>query len=189
MADADEIVILNTWIPDLNILADALVDALMRGTYVSILMLYPDSHIARLRSQALQGSAQASFREDRVRPGVRHCLEVFAAIAGVIDDEHADRLRVRLYNSLPSIAVYAVDDRAFVSVFLHGQVGVKSAQIEVEGQESLIGRVVFRELATLWEMGHQFKDVTRWQTELVDMRQWFGIPRERRGGPGGRPLA
>ena len=61
MADADEIVILNTWIPELNILADALVDALERGTYVSILMLYPDSHVARLRSQALQSSTRAAF--------------------------------------------------------------------------------------------------------------------------------
>ena len=76
MADADEIVILNTWIPELNLLADALVDALARGTYVSILMLYPDSEVAHLRSRALQRATQARFREDRVRPGVRHCLEV-----------------------------------------------------------------------------------------------------------------
>ncbi|MDQ3970318.1 MAG: hypothetical protein M3227_01370, partial [Thermoproteota archaeon] len=45
MADAEEIVILNTWIPELNILADALVDALRRGTRLSILMLYPESHV------------------------------------------------------------------------------------------------------------------------------------------------
>src|SRR5688500_15007145 len=64
MAEAEEIVILNTWIPDLNILDDALVDALARGTYVSILMLYPDSNIAHLRSQALQGATQARMRED-----------------------------------------------------------------------------------------------------------------------------
>jgi hypothetical protein len=177
MADAENIVILNTWIPDLNILADALVEALMRGAYVSILMLYPDSHIARLRSQALQASAQANFRQDRVRPGVRQCLEVLAAMARVIDDEHSGRLRVRLYNSLPSIAVYSVDDRHFVSVFLHGPADVKTTQIEVEGNETLMGRLVYRELETLWEMGSQFRDVTRWQTELVDMRQWFGLPR------------
>lgn len=146
----------------------------MRGTYVSVLMLYPDSSIARLRSQALQSSAQALFREDRVRPGVRHCLEVLAAIIDVVDEAHRPQLRVRLYDSLPSIAVYGVDERVFVSVFLHGYLAVQSAQIEVEGQESLMGRLVFRELETLWEMGQEFEDVRQWQTELQDMGQRFG---------------
>ena len=175
MAEAEEIVILNTWIPELNILDDALVDALARGTYVSILMLYPDSHIARLRSQALQGSTQARFREDRVRPGVRHCLEVLAAIARTLDDEGRRHLRVRLYDSLPSISVYGVDDRALFSVFLHGQLAVKSPQIEVQGQDSLMGRLVFRELETLWGIGQEFKDLEQWETELDDIGRRFGI--------------
>jgi hypothetical protein len=173
MADAGEIVILNTWIPELNILADALVDALARGTYVSILMLYPDSHIAQLRSQALQHSTKERFREDRVRPGVRHCLEVLAAIARTVDAEFRRHLRVRLYDSLPSISVYGVDDRAFVSVFLHGQLAVKSVQIEVQGEDSLMGRLVFTELETLWGIGQEFKDVEQWQTELDEMGRRF----------------
>ena len=175
MADADEIVILNTWIPELNILDDALVDALARGTYVSILMLYPDSQIAQLRSRALQGPTPGRVREDRVRPGVRHCLEVLAAIARTVDDDGRRRLRVRLYNSLPSISVYGVDDRAFFSVFLHGQLAVKSPQIEVSGQDSLMGRLVFGELVTLWETGQEFEDLERWQTELEEMGRRFGI--------------
>jgi hypothetical protein len=175
MADASEIVILNTWIPELNILADALVDAIERGTYVSILMLYPDSDVAHLRSQALLGSSQARFREDRVRPGVRHCLEVLSAIARTVGPDRRSNLRVRLYHSLPSISVYGVDDRAFFSVFVHGQLAVKSPQIEVRGQDSLMGRLVFRELETLWEIGQEFEDLEQWQTELEDMGRRFGI--------------
>jgi hypothetical protein len=173
MAEAEEIVILNTFIPELNILDEALIDALERGTYVSILMLYPDSQIAQLRSQALQGSAQARVREDRVRPGVRHCLEVLAAMARTLDDEGRRHLRVRLYDSLPSISVYGVDDRALFSVFLHGQLAVKSPQIEVLGQESLMGRLVFRELETLWNIGQEFKDLEQWETELESMGSRF----------------
>jgi hypothetical protein len=81
---------------------------------------------------------------------------------------------VRLYHSLPSISVYGVDDRAFVSVFLHGQLAVKSVQIEVQGEDTLMGRLVFTELETLWGIGQEFKDVEQWQTELDDMRQRFG---------------
>jgi hypothetical protein len=175
MAEAEEIVILNTWIPDLNILDDALVDALARGTYVSILMLYPDSDVARLRNRALQGTAQARAREDRVRPGVRHCLEVLAAIARNAGDGGRRHLRVRLYHSLPSISVYGIDDRAFFSVFLHGQLAVKSPQIEVEGQDSLMGRLVFRELETLWETGREFEDLEQWESEMQEMGRRFGI--------------
>ena len=173
MAGADEIVILNTWIPELNILADALVEALERGTYVSILMLYPDSHVARLRSDALQ--TQGRFREDRVKPGVKHCLEVLAAIARSVDEDTRRHLRVRLYHSLPSLSIYGVDDRAFVSVFLHGQLAVKSVQIEVEGQDSVMGRLAFGELEALWEIGLEFGDITQWATELQSMGRRFGL--------------
>ena len=177
MHGASEIAILNTWIPELNLLADALVDALTRGTSVSILMLYPDSEIARLRTQSLESSTRARFAEDRVQSGVRHCLEVLAAIARSVDDDSRRRLRVRLYHSLPSIAVYGVDDRAFVSVFLHGQLAVKSVQLEIHGRESTMGALAFGEMETLWEHGQEFKDVERWQTELTDMHPRFGIPR------------
>lgn len=175
MAGAEEIVILNTWIPELNILADALVEALERGTYVSILMLYPDSHVARLRSEALQSSTQGRFREDRVQPGVKHCLEVLASIARSVDDDTRRHLRVRLYHSLPSLSIYGVDDRAFVSVFLHGQLAVKSVQIEVQGQDSLMGRLAFGELETLWEIGLEFGDITQWEAEMDSMGQRFGL--------------
>jgi hypothetical protein len=175
MAGADEIVILNTWIPELNILADALVDALERGTYVSILMLYSDSHVARLRSEALQGSTQGRFREDRVKPGVRQCLDVLASIARSVDDDKRRHLRVRLYHSLPSLAIYGVDDRAFVSVFLHGQLAVKSVQIEVQGQDTVMGRLAFGELEALWKLGQEFKDLTQWETEITSMARQFGL--------------
>lgn len=174
IAGAREIVLLNTWIPELNILADALVDALGRRASVSILMLYPDSDVARLRTQALQHSTHARFHEDRVNPGVRHCLEVLAAIARAVAPDARSRLRVRLYHSLPSIAVYRMDERAFVSVFVHGQLAVNSVQIEVDGRDTLMGQLVFRELQTLWEIGQEFEDLERWSAELEAMGQLLG---------------
>jgi hypothetical protein len=177
MASAQEITILNTWIPELNILADAVLDAIARAADVSILMLYPDSEISRLRSQSLAAGTRPRFREDRVLPGVRHCLDVLAAIARAVDDDARHHLRVRLYDSLPSISVYRVDDQAFVSVFVHGQLAVKSVQIEVQGQDSLLGQLVFREVATLWEIGQEFKDLDQWQAELTQMGRTFGTPR------------
>jgi hypothetical protein len=171
MTDAREIVIQNTWIPGLDILADALIDALARGASVSVLMLHPDSEIARLRSHALQGSTAEGFRQDRVGPGVRHCLDVLAAVSRMVDDDDRSGLQVRLYDSLPSISVYRMDDRAFVSFFLHRQLVVRSVQIEVVGQESVMGRLVARELETLWNLGRSVDDITLWHSETRDTRR------------------
>jgi len=106
---------------------------------------------------------------------VRHCLEVLASIARSVDDDTRRHLRVRLYHSLPSLSIYGVDDRAFVSVFLHGQLAVKSVQIEVLGQDSVMGRLAFGELEALWEIGREFGDVTQWETEMESMGQHFGL--------------
>jgi hypothetical protein len=171
MAQAGEIVIQNTWIPGLDILADALVDALGRGTSVSILMLHPESEIAQMSSHALHDGTAEGFRQDRVGPGVRHCLDVLAAVSSMVEDAHRANLRVRLYNSLPSISVYRMDDRAFISFFLHGQLVVRSVQIEVLGEDSVMGRLAAREIETLWNIGRELDDTTQWRSETQRARR------------------
>ena len=169
IAEAGEVTILNTWIPGIDILADALVDALERGTTVSILLLHPRSHIAQLRSHALQGSCRGRFRQEIVRPAIEHCLDVLAAVSEMIDDSHRGRLRVRLYDTLPSFSLYGVDQRAFVSFFMHGQLAVTSPQIELRGQESLMGRCAFAEMAALWEPAYEIADLGQWRSETSSL--------------------
>jgi len=167
IAVADEVVILNTWIPGIDILADSLADAIERGAGVSILLLHPESRIAQLRSLALQGAARVQFRQDMVRPGIRHCLDVLGSVSRMVDACHRGRLRVRLYDSLPSISLYGVDDRAFVSFFMHGHLAVKSPQIEMHRHESLMGRCAFEEMAALWSLGHELVDIGQWRNETL----------------------
>ena len=159
MASASEIVLLNTWIPGIDILADALAEALGRGAVVSVLMLDPDSDVARLRSRALQEPTQARFQQDRVRPGVRHCLDVLSATSRMVDPDRRHNLRVGLYHSLPSMCVYGMDDTAFVSFFVHGRLAVKSIQIEVAGGDSVLGRLVADETAAMWRIAHELEDL------------------------------
>ncbi len=162
MAGASEIVLVNTWIPGIDILADTLVEALARGAAVSVLMLDPDSEIARLRSRALQEATQERFHQDRVRPGVRHCLDVLSATARQVDPALRPNLRVGLYHSLPSICVYAMDGVSFVSFFVHGRLAVKSIQMEVDGADSILGRLVAGETATLWRIAQEIDVMADW---------------------------
>ena len=159
MASASEIMLLNTWIPGIDILADALADALGRGAAVSVLMLDPSSDVARLRSRALQEPTQARFQQDRVRPGVQHCLDVLAATSRMVEPDRRHNLRVGLYHSLPSMCVYGMDDTSFVSFFVHGRLAVKSIQIEVAGHDSILGRLAADEIEAMWRIAHELEDL------------------------------
>ena len=139
----------------------------MRGADVSILMLHPQSKIAQLRSDALHGATHERFRQDMVVPGICHCLDVLAAVSRMVPESRRDHLRVRLYDSLPSISLHRADDRAFLSFFMHGHLAVKSPQIELLGDDSLMGRCAFREMATLWNIGRELTDVSEWRDELA----------------------
>jgi len=162
---AKDILILNTWIPALEMFAFELADALSNGAHVRILMLHPYSQAARLSAVALR-NAQSPFRKDTVKLGVGHCLDVLGSIATELDDDSRSRLQVRLYDSLPSIAVYSVDGRAMVSVFMHGKLADNSPQIEVHDYESWIGQSVAEEIRTLWDMAQPVTGITSWKDEI-----------------------
>jgi hypothetical protein len=103
-----------------------------------------------------------------VRPGIEHCLDVLAAVSQMVDEDHRRHLRVRLYDTLPSLSLYGIDDRAFVSFFMHGHLAVKSLQIEVLGQTSLMGRCAFEETTALWNLGHEIEDINQWRSDTRD---------------------
>ncbi|ALB42428.1 MULTISPECIES: hypothetical protein [Nostocales] len=168
-----KVTILNTWIPNLDFLADALVDALSKKNTVQILMLYPNSGIATLRSEALHRFGTSKFQENQVRSGVEHCLDVLSDIAERVDEENRKYLQIKLYNAMPSISVYNVDEHFFVSLFFHGQLAIKAPQIEVQSETSILGKSVSREVAMLWSIGQEFSDVRNWRTEISIMADKF----------------
>ncbi|MEV8531528.1 hypothetical protein [Streptomyces sp. NPDC051211] len=72
-------------------------------------------------------------------------------------------LRVRVFNSLPSIAVYKADEHYLVSSFLHSRLAVRSPQTEIDGGGTVMGQKVQEELDTLWRIGRD-----------IDMGDWPG---------------
>ncbi|MDJ0617044.1 MAG: hypothetical protein QNJ63_09910 [Calothrix sp. MO_192.B10] len=169
ISNAEEIIILNTFIPNLDFLTDALVTALNKESNVRILMLYPHSGISTLRSKSLKSSRD----ENQVRSGIEQCLDTLSSIARRLDDKSKQSLKVRLYNSLPSISVYSADERFFVSVFFHGQLAIKSPQIEVQSKKSILGKAISIEIETLWNIGQEFNDINNWRTEISIMAPKF----------------
>jgi hypothetical protein len=80
---AERILILNTWIPDLDVLQDALLHALERGRDVSIVMLHPDALITHPPGPAAPRRGAPARGENTL--AVRGCLDVLSAIATTID--------------------------------------------------------------------------------------------------------
>ncbi|MGG8408090.1 hypothetical protein ACM614_16510 [Streptomyces sp. 12297] len=158
-----EVVILQTWIPNLPHIKRALEKAIVdRRVPVRVLLLHPSSPVAGLRDEALRTVRDPALAAD-VRASVEGCLAGLAELdrAGGRPAEDRALLQVRVYNSLPSIAVYKADEHILVSSFLHGQLAIDSTQIEIDGGDTVMGQEVQRELSTLWSIGRE-----------VDLRDW-----------------
>lgn len=162
MLTARTISILNTYIPELIHYDRALPQALRNGAQVQILLLHYESSAAALRSASIVEGVDAVYEENRIRMGVRHNLAILAAIARTLDDDACRRLRVALYDSLPSLAIYRLDDDALVSVFLHGQLAIDAPQMRVRGRDTLLGGKVFAELETVWSIADEVEDLRGW---------------------------
>ncbi|WP_328926244.1 hypothetical protein OG429_17490 [Streptomyces sp. NBC_00190] len=151
-----EVAILQTWIPNLTSFKDELAQAVKeRQVEVNILLLHPSSPVAGLRDEAL-GSEPSSGVVD-----VDASLRILGVIHSQLPPDLRGKLRVKVYNSLPSIAVYKADERYLVSSFLHRRLAIESTQTEIEGSDTVMGREVQNELNTLWGIGSD-----------VDLRDW-----------------
>ncbi|GAB3462952.1 hypothetical protein [Actinophytocola sediminis] len=165
--EANEVTILNTWIPNLHRLREPLAEALDRRAEVRILLLYPNSLVAALRDDALKARG-VNHLETNVRNGVRQCLGILEELVAE-RKRRAAHLRVKVYNSLPSIAVYRADEHYLVSVFLHGQLAIDSPQFELDGADSVLAKQFQLELDTLWDIGYPVNPAS-WEHDLDRIR-------------------
>jgi hypothetical protein len=158
-----EVTILQTWIPNLQRFQWALREAvLVRRVAVRVLLLHPTSPVAQLREEALRRDPALA---PNVKANVEMCLSQMAEIASDLRGKDKSRLQVRLYNSLPSIAVYKTDQTYLISSFLHAQLAIDSPQLEVDGADTALGLQVEHELETLWHIGSEV-DLTNWRDSL-----------------------
>ncbi|MFG2979771.1 hypothetical protein ACGFYQ_00725 [Streptomyces sp. NPDC048258] len=161
-----EVAILQTWIPNLGGFQSELAKAINeRRIEVNILLLHPSSPVAGLRDEALRTTGQSAGAVD-----VDASLRSLELVHRQVSPELRYKLRVRVYNSLPSIAVYKVDDRYLVSSFLHGQLAIASTQTEIDGCDTLMGREVQNELDTLWRIGRDV-DLGDWHRSIDSINQ------------------
>ncbi|GAB3430544.1 hypothetical protein GCM10027436_03750 [Actinophytocola sediminis] len=153
---ADRVILLNTWIPYLVRLEDALEGVVRRGGEVRVLLVAPESHVAKLRDQALRDGGVDRVGFD-VHAEVDRCVQILSLIYRRLPVGCRSGLRLRMFDSIPSMAVYQTDDRYLASMFMHGQLAIDSPQFDIRGNDSELGRQLSREIDTLWQIGREIE--------------------------------
>jgi hypothetical protein len=154
MRTADRVTILNTWIPNLELLEEPLEGVIRRGGEVRVLLVAPASPVVKLRDEALRAGGLDQVSYD-VHGEVDRCVQILTRIHRRLPSRRRCGLQVRMFDSQPSMAVYQADDRYLVSVFPHGRLAINSAQFDIRGDDTELGRQVRREIDTLWQIGRE----------------------------------
>lgn len=133
---ADEIVFLQTFVADLVQLESTLRKFFSRGGTARVLLLNPDSPLVDIRSSEITNISPQAFR-----------LSILQNI-GMFFDLGADKVEIRLHNTIPSVSIYGDQDRLFVGNYLQRHHAVQGPILEVT--EGFYKNKLFEHFEHIW---------------------------------------
>lgn len=155
--DDRQVAILQTFAPNLDQYRALLSRCLLAGVSVRILLAWPYSLAASLREAVLKRYADEPLADDfGIQSSVIANLETLEAT--ICGNAHADRLQVRLYDTLPSLALYRAGDTLLAAPFLHGALAIHTFQLELDLQASdpLITGTLLNDFELMWTVARPF---------------------------------
>ena len=155
--DDRQVAILQTFAPNLDQYRAQLSRCLLAGVSVRILLAWPYSLAASLREAVLKRYADEPLADDfGIQASVIANLETLEAT--IRGNAHADRLQVRLYDTLPSLALYRAGDTLLAAPFLHGALAIHTFQLELDLQASdpLITGTLLNDFELMWTVARPF---------------------------------
>jgi hypothetical protein len=156
-ADDRQVAILQTFAPNLHQYRLLLSRCLLAGVSVRILLAWPYSQAASLRERVLKRYADESLADDfGIQASVIANLEILEAT--IRGNAHAERLQVRLYDTLPSMALYRAGHTLLAAPFLHGALAIHTFQLELDLQASdpLITGTLLNDFELMWTVARPF---------------------------------
>lgn len=118
-----QIVILQTWLKALNPISEKMIEAANRGVKIRILILDPESDIAKQRSVEL-GLQWDTSRPKALFEGVQSAFK---------KNDIKNKVDVRLHQRIPPYSMYMVDDWMMIGFYWHGRGSVSNQMIEFKG--------------------------------------------------------
>jgi hypothetical protein len=161
--------ILQTFAPNLDDYFDHLVHCLQNYVSVRILLAWPYSEAAKLRREVLRKYSGSTIRDETdVCDCVIANLETLEKIIEFLDNPKL--LDIRLYDTLPSLAIYRAGDYMLASPFLHQSLAVNTFQLElkISATNPLVVKTLQDDFELMWKVARQFSPTPgrNWRNDL-----------------------
>lgn len=149
--------ILQTFAPNLDDYYEPLIRCIQDGIQIRLLLAWPYSEAAKLREEVLRRYANDSFgSEANIRDYVIANLETLEKIIQHSKQPHL--LSIKLYDTLPSLAIYRAGDYMLAAPFLHGSLAINTFQIELNlnAANQLIVQTLQNDFELMWQVARHF---------------------------------
>jgi hypothetical protein len=143
--------ILQTFAPNLNDYSEHLVRCIQNGIQIRILLAWPYSEAAKLREEVLRKYAN-SMEDVDIREYVIANLETLERIIKITGDSQL--LKIKLYDTLPSLAIYRAGDFMLAAPFLHGSLAVNTFQLELtlDAANQMLVSTIQKDFELMWQV-------------------------------------
>ena len=167
-----EVVIMQTFAPNLKDFRDPLQECLSSGIGVRVLLAWPYSQAATLREEVLRRyAANIKYNLSNVMCEVKANIELLIDIRS--RSNNPKHLAIRLYDTLPSLALYKVGAKAYVSPFLHGTLAVDTFQLELDlnSANQVLVEPILQDLEDMWMISKDFTPFLdgNWNSDLKNL--------------------
>ncbi len=140
------VIILTTWIPAFEEYMKPLRKSTeKRNLEIHILMLDPSSSTLQQRWDESWENVE-SLGSDRPPDFVGKARQWVTS--GTVHS----KLTVSTYQLLPSLCIFLIDDKAYISFYLHGKQSISQPQLELHSSESVLWNMIREELWRVWKV-------------------------------------
>lgn len=169
--------ILQTFAPNLNDFKHELIRCLNHKVLVRIVLSWPFSLIAQFRENALNRySLKYNDEYINFEHEVKSNLETLRYILNNLDSKKSQNLlKIRLYDTIPSVALYRVGNYMLSSYFFHGQLAIDNFQFEMnlDAINPLVVNRYQRDFELMLEMSRDFSSLLLNDNWYNDLRILF----------------
>jgi hypothetical protein len=155
--DQKRVDILQTFAPNLDDYFDHLTRCVQNNVQVRILLAWPYSVAAKLREDVLTRYTHSSVSDGiNISDCVIANLETLEKIINIVDDRRL--LKIKLYDTLPSLAIYRAGDYILAAPLLHGSLAVNTFQLELKlnTANQLIAQTLQQDFELMWHVARRF---------------------------------
>lgn len=155
--DHKQVDILQTFAPNLNDYFEHFTRCLQNGVQIRILLAWPYSEAAKLREEVLRQYANNRVEDEiDIRDCVIANLEMLETVIRV--SGNSKPLEIKLYDTLPSLAIYRAGRYMLAAPFLHGALAINTFQLELmlNSANQLITHTLQKDFELMWQVARRF---------------------------------